>query len=94
MERGALDCSLHLLTTESRLFLTWPAQSPLDCRGLPQHPGISDAEVNGLADFYSRPIGQVALRKIPLAMKNTIAELEPLLMQMCKRPSAKCKNTP
>ena len=54
---------------------------------------LTQAEVDGMLEFYAGPTGQAVIRKMPLIMKNTMAAMQGRMGPMMERMQQMAKET-
>lgn len=82
-DRAQVETMAMRIATSMQADFTWQKFKPVYVKVYAE--SFSEAEVEGLTAFYSTPIGQSAMTKLPLVMKNTMAEVQPMMIQMMQR---------
>ena len=54
---------------------------------------FSQKEIDGMTAFYSSPTGQAVIAKMPLAMKNSMAEIQERMREMIPKIQQMAKDT-
>jgi uncharacterized protein len=60
--------------------LSWDSMGPLYLKVYQET--FTQAEVDGMLEFYSTPAGQAVIAKLPLAAKNTMSEMQQRVQEM------------
>ena len=63
--------------------MAWDKLEPLYIRIYQK--SLTQAEVDGMIEFYKSPVGQSMIKKMPVIMQNTMMEMQALMAPMMQR---------
>jgi uncharacterized protein len=79
-QRQAIEARRKAATDMVKEVLSWDSMESLYLKVYGDT--FTQAEIDGMTEFYSSPAGHAVIAKLPLAMKNSMSEMQQRVQQM------------